>query len=126
MTSILRCTYVLQGHPEMRKANQKLPTFLYVMPFSPNKLFLEETSLVSRPAFNFQELKDRLAVRYGTQLACVIDGQPLLFDAGQSVELSLMAMPFCGLSNNESHQVTTPQQASSSHLDTCSSLHFAL
>lgn len=52
-----------QGRPEMRAANQKLPTFLYVMPFSKTKLFLEETSLVSRPPFAFQELKDRLQVR---------------------------------------------------------------
>ncbi len=56
---------VLQGRPEMRAANQKLPTFLYVMPFSKTKLFLEETSLVSRPPFAFQELKDRLQVRCG-------------------------------------------------------------
>ena len=54
----------MQGHPEMRKANQKLPTFLYVMPFGPNKIFLEETSLVSRPPFAFNELKERLEVRY--------------------------------------------------------------
>lgn len=54
----------MQDHPEMRKANQKLPTFLYVMPFGPNKIFLEETSLVSRPPFAFDELKERLEVRY--------------------------------------------------------------
>ena len=54
----------MQGHPEMREANQKLPTFLYVMPFGPNKIFLEETSLVSRPPFAFNELKERLEVRY--------------------------------------------------------------
>lgn len=53
----------MQGHPEMRKANEKLPTFLYVMPFGPNKIFLEETSLVSRPPFAFNELKERLEVR---------------------------------------------------------------
>jgi len=58
----------LQGRPEMRAANQKLPTFLYVMPFSKTKLFLEETSLVSRPPFAFQELKDRLQVRCGISL----------------------------------------------------------
>ena len=53
----------------MRKANQKLPTFLYVMPFGPNKIFLEETSLVSRPPFDFKELKERLDVRYILGLA---------------------------------------------------------
>lgn len=55
----------------MRKANQKLPTFLYVMPFSSTKLFLEETSLVSRPPFAFQELKDRLQVRCGFMSICL-------------------------------------------------------
>ena len=58
----------MQGRPEMRKANQALPTFLYVMPFSSTKLFLEETSLVSRPPFAFQELKERLQVRYTIHL----------------------------------------------------------
>lgn len=53
----------------MREANQKLPTFLYVMPFSSTKLFLEETSLVSQPAFDFKELKERLHVRYLPSLA---------------------------------------------------------
>lgn len=51
------------GHPEMRAANKKLPTFLYAMPFSKTKVFLEETSLVARPAVDFQEIKERLAVR---------------------------------------------------------------
>jgi lycopene beta-cyclase len=33
------------------------------MPFSPTKIFLEETSLVARPALGFQDLKDRLKAR---------------------------------------------------------------
>lgn len=52
-----------QGNPEMREANKRIPTFLYAMPFSPTKVFLEETSLVARPAVGFQDLKDRLAAR---------------------------------------------------------------
>lgn len=52
-----------QGLPEMQAANERLPTFLYVMPFAKNKVFLEETSLVARPAIDFPELKERLEAR---------------------------------------------------------------
>ena len=41
----------------------RLPTFLYAMPFSPTKVFLEETSLVARPIIPFPELKLRLQQR---------------------------------------------------------------
>ncbi|GLC47197.1 hypothetical protein PLESTB_001621900 [Pleodorina starrii] len=51
------------GQEAMRAANEKLPTFLYAMPFTENKIFLEETSLVSRPAVGFPELKERLEAR---------------------------------------------------------------
>lgn len=74
----------LDGHPELKKSNAKyvsclsgfllidivslccrcrLPTFLYAMPFSPTKVFLEETSLVARPIIPFPELKARLDAR---------------------------------------------------------------
>ena len=49
--------------PEMQSANAALPTFLYAMPFSPTKIFLEETSLVARPGVPFPELKARLEAR---------------------------------------------------------------
>ncbi|GFR49762.1 hypothetical protein Agub_g11924 [Astrephomene gubernaculifera] len=51
------------GREAMRAANRALPTFLYAMPFTENKVFLEETSLVSRPAAGFSELKERLTAR---------------------------------------------------------------
>ncbi|KAG2488086.1 hypothetical protein HYH03_013389 [Edaphochlamys debaryana] len=51
------------GLESMRKSNEDLPTFLYAMPFSKTKVFLEETSLVSRPAVPFPELKARLDAR---------------------------------------------------------------
>ena len=50
---------------------RKLPTFLYAMPFSDTRLFLEETSLVARPAVPFEELKQRLDARlahYGIKI----------------------------------------------------------
>uniref|UniRef100_A0A7S0RHM7 lycopene beta-cyclase n=1 Tax=Chlamydomonas leiostraca TaxID=1034604 RepID=A0A7S0RHM7_9CHLO len=49
--------------PVMRRENQALPTFLYAMPFSKTKIFVEETSLVARPAVGFKELKERLDAR---------------------------------------------------------------
>lgn len=53
----------LDNYPELKAKNNKLPTFLYVMPFSPTKIFLEETSLVARPPISFEELKERLNIR---------------------------------------------------------------
>ncbi|KAK9828833.1 hypothetical protein WJX72_002308 [[Myrmecia] bisecta] len=53
----------LDNHPEVQMRNSKLPTFLYAMPFSPTYVFLEETSLVARPAIPFDELKLRLELR---------------------------------------------------------------
>ena len=44
-------------------ARRRLPTFLYAMPFSRTRIFLEETSLVARPAVAFPELKRRLDAR---------------------------------------------------------------
>ncbi|KAK9845376.1 hypothetical protein WJX81_004833 [Elliptochloris bilobata] len=49
--------------PQMQAANRALPTFLYAMPFSPTRMFLEETSLVARPALGFPELRARLRAR---------------------------------------------------------------
>ena len=40
-----------------QERNRKLPTFLYAMPFSDTRIFLEETSLVARPALSFPDLK---------------------------------------------------------------------
>jgi len=41
------------------RANEP-PTFLYAMPMSKTRVFLEETSLVARPPLSFDLLKDRL------------------------------------------------------------------
>jgi len=46
-----------------KRGNTEEPTFLYTMPFSRTKLFVEETSLVARPGVPFDELKDRLVKR---------------------------------------------------------------
>ncbi|XP_002961511.2 lycopene beta cyclase, chloroplastic [Selaginella moellendorffii] len=53
----------LAGNPEMIRGNKKLPTFLYAMPFSSTKIFLEETSLVARPGVPLKEIQKRMEVR---------------------------------------------------------------
>jgi lycopene beta-cyclase len=53
----------LAALPEIKARNDKLPTFLYAMPFSKTKVFLEETSLVARPSVPFPDLKERLDAR---------------------------------------------------------------
>lgn len=42
---------------------ERCPTFLYAMPLGPNRIFVEETSLVSHPAPPFEFLRDRLELR---------------------------------------------------------------
>jgi lycopene cyclase-like protein len=48
------------------------PSFLYALPMSETRLFVEETSLVSRPALSFEDLKTRLQLRL-THLGLNID-----------------------------------------------------
>ncbi|KAI5603222.1 hypothetical protein BDE02_01G206300 [Populus trichocarpa] len=50
----LICELAIQG---------RLPTFLYVMPFDLNLVFLEEACLVSRPALSDMEVKSRMVAR---------------------------------------------------------------
>lgn len=50
-------------HADRLSHRSRLPTFLYAMPFSKTRIFLEETSLVARPAIGFEDLKERLRRR---------------------------------------------------------------
>ncbi|CAL5227513.1 g10498 [Coccomyxa viridis] len=71
--------------PEMQESNRKLPTFLYAMPFSDTRLFLEETSLVARPAVPFEELKRRLDARldhYGIKIKSIEEDEYCLIPMG--------------------------------------------
>lgn len=47
----------------VRERNSRVPTFLYAMPFSPTKIFLEETSLVARPGLAMDDIQERMASR---------------------------------------------------------------
>ncbi|KAF6142884.1 hypothetical protein GIB67_022763 [Kingdonia uniflora] len=53
----------LNGNEELKEKNSKIPTFLYAMPFSSNKIFLEETSLVARPGLRFEDIQERMEAR---------------------------------------------------------------
>ena len=48
---------------KLKAMNDEHPTFLYAMPFGPNKIFFEETSLVERPGLEFDDLKVKLQQR---------------------------------------------------------------
>jgi lycopene beta-cyclase len=62
------------------------PTFLYGMHFGENRYFLEETSLVARPAMDFQTLERRLDRRLearGVTVETVLERERVSFPMGQ-------------------------------------------
>lgn len=53
----------LNGRPDLKERNGRIPTFLYAMPFSKNRIFLEETSLVARPGLKMEDIQERMVAR---------------------------------------------------------------
>lgn len=53
----------LNDYKNMKERNEKIPTFLYAMPFSSNRIFLEETSLVARPGLPMKDIQERMVAR---------------------------------------------------------------
>ncbi|CAI9765635.1 unnamed protein product [Fraxinus pennsylvanica] len=53
----------LNNNKELKERNSKIPTFLYAMPFSSKRIFLEETSLVARPGVPMDDIKERMVAR---------------------------------------------------------------
>ncbi|KAI4373600.1 hypothetical protein MLD38_011710 [Melastoma candidum] len=51
------------NEPYLRKSNSENPTCLYAMPFRSKLIFLEETSLASRPMLSYTEIKKRMVAR---------------------------------------------------------------
>lgn len=73
------------NEPYLRSSNSKLPTFLYAMPFDSNLIFLEETSLVSRPVLSYMELKKRMVARLrhlGIKVRRIIEDEKCLIPMG--------------------------------------------
>ncbi|KAK4485497.1 hypothetical protein RD792_008156 [Penstemon davidsonii] len=53
----------LENNKELKERNRKIPTFLYAMPFSSQRIFLEETSLVARPGLPMMDIQERMVAR---------------------------------------------------------------
>ncbi|KAI8559126.1 hypothetical protein RHMOL_Rhmol04G0149800 [Rhododendron molle] len=53
----------LDNNRELKERNSRIPTFLYAMPFSSNRIFLEETSLVARPGLSMEDIQERMEAR---------------------------------------------------------------
>uniref|UniRef100_A0A2P2MEW2 lycopene beta-cyclase n=1 Tax=Rhizophora mucronata TaxID=61149 RepID=A0A2P2MEW2_RHIMU len=53
----------LSNNLELKERNSKIPTFLYAMPFSSDRIFLEETSLVARPGLPMEDIQERMVAR---------------------------------------------------------------
>ncbi|XP_057541348.1 lycopene beta cyclase, chloroplastic/chromoplastic [Amaranthus tricolor] len=53
----------LDCNKELKDRNSRIPTFLYAMPFSSNRIFLEETSLVARPGLAMEDIQQRMEAR---------------------------------------------------------------
>ncbi|KAK4272469.1 hypothetical protein QN277_021023 [Acacia crassicarpa] len=53
----------LDGNLELKERNSRIPTFLYAMPFSSTRIFLEETSLVARPGLQMADIQERMVAR---------------------------------------------------------------
>ncbi|KAL5721186.1 hypothetical protein ACHQM5_013778 [Ranunculus cassubicifolius] len=75
----------LGNEPYLRASSNKLPTFLYAMPFDSNLIFLEETSLVSRPALSYMDVKRRMVARLrnlGIRVKRVLEEEKCLIPMG--------------------------------------------
>uniref|UniRef100_A0A2N9F6J8 lycopene beta-cyclase n=1 Tax=Fagus sylvatica TaxID=28930 RepID=A0A2N9F6J8_FAGSY len=53
----------LNNNVELKERNSRIPTFLYAMPFSSDRIFLEETSLVARPGLPMEDIQERMVAR---------------------------------------------------------------
>lgn len=75
----------LGNEPYLRANNSKFPTFLYAMPFDSNLIFLEETSLVSRPVLSYMEVKRRMVARLrhlGIRVNRILEDEKCLIPMG--------------------------------------------
>jgi capsanthin/capsorubin synthase len=75
----------LGNEPYLRASNSRFPTFLYAMPFDSSLIFLEETSLVSRPVLSYMEVKRRMVARLrhlGITVKRVLEDEKCLIPMG--------------------------------------------
>ncbi|KAL3654907.1 hypothetical protein CASFOL_000693 [Castilleja foliolosa] len=75
----------LTNEPYLRASNSKVPSFLYVMPFDSNLVFLEETCIVGRPVPSHAEIKNRMVARLkhlGIRVRAVIEDEKCVIPMG--------------------------------------------
>ena len=75
----------LGNEPYLRAKNSRFPSFLYAMPFDSNLIFLEETSLVSRPVLSYKEVKAKMVARLrhlGIRVKRVLEDEKCLIPMG--------------------------------------------
>ncbi|XP_021746961.1 lycopene beta cyclase, chloroplastic/chromoplastic-like [Chenopodium quinoa] len=75
----------LDGNKELKERNSKIPTFLYAMPFSSNRIFLEETSLVARPGLPMEDIQQRMEARLrhlGIRVTCIEEDERCVIPMG--------------------------------------------
>lgn len=75
----------LNAEPDAKARNGALPTFLYAMPFSPTRVFMEETSLVARPGVDFDDIKLRMRSRLealGVKIVRILEEEHCLIPMG--------------------------------------------
>jgi lycopene beta-cyclase len=79
------------------------PTFMYAMPIKGNQVFVEETSLVARPAMSFQECKDRCVKRleyHGLKVSNVYEEEFCYIPMGGSLPIpDQRVLAFAGASS---------------------------
>ena len=85
---------------EMRKRNERFPTFMYVMPISPTEIFFEETVLVSRPGAESSDLEQRLKKRlresYGIEAFEVLESERAAIPMGGMDPIMPQRVVGCG------------------------------
>ena len=83
-----------------RARNEEEPSFLYAMPFSPTRIFVEETSLVAKPPVSSAELERRLEARLaglGVRVVAVLEDERAMIPMGSAIPaLGQRVVPFGG------------------------------
>nr|AAQ02668.1 lycopene cyclase [Setaria italica] len=75
----------LNGYVDLKERKDKMPTFLYAMPFSSNRIFLDETSSVARPGLQLEDIQERMVARLkhlGIKVKSIEEDEPCVIPMG--------------------------------------------
>ncbi len=99
---------------DFRGDEEGVPTFLYAMPLSPTRVFVEETSLVARPAVPYETLQRRLyrrLHRMGLEVESTLDRELCLIPMGGSLPRRSQRIVAFGAAGGMVHPATGYQVA---------------